>query len=184
MARKKLKPKKSVSWIKQELLSITAVIISVGTLLVFLYQTNLVRKQQYMSVLPYLEFEHHAVFSDDYELILRNKGIGPALITSRNVVIKGQKYDLDVGRYLQEHIAVKDSVNFLISNVSRGNLISEKEGISMVDLEPNSSRSGLEKFYSLLYNDTLEFVVEYESVYGERWQVSTKETAPKKIKNR
>ena len=98
------------------------------------------------------------------------------------MIIKGQKYDLDVGKYLQEHMVLKDSVNFLISNVSKGNLISEKEEISMVALEPNSSRAGLEKFYSLLYNDTLEFVVEYESVYGERWQVSTKETAPKNWK--
>lgn len=69
----------------------TAVLISVGTLLVFLYQTNLVRQQQYMSVLPYLEFQNHDVFSyDNYELILKNKGIGPALIISRNVISKGR----------------------------------------------------------------------------------------------
>lgn len=30
-------------------------LISLMTLIVFLYQTNLIRQQQYMSVLPYLE---------------------------------------------------------------------------------------------------------------------------------
>lgn len=80
-------------------------------------------------------------------------------------------------------MVLEDSVNFLISNVSKGNLISEKEEISLVALQANSSKSGLEKFYSLLYNDTVEFVVEYESVYGERWQISTKQVGPKRLGN-
>lgn len=181
MAKKKLKRKRSVFWKDQKILSITAVLISIGTLLVFLYQTNLVRKQQYMSVLPYLEFQNQAVFSENFKLVLRNKGIGPAVITSRNIVINGREYDLDVGRYLEEHLKTEDSVEFLISNISKGNLISEKEGVELVALRPHTSRSGLEKLHGLIYNDSLEFVVEYESVYGERWQVSSKRSEPVKL---
>lgn len=60
-------------------------------------------------------------------------------------------------------------------------MISEKEGIDLVVLEPNTSRSGLEKLHGLIYNDSLEFVVEYESVYGERWQVSSKNPTPRRL---
>ena len=182
MAKKKVRRrKKSAFWENQKLLSITAVLISIGTLLVFLYQTNLVRKQQYMSVLPYLEFQNHSILSPNYKLVLKNKGIGPALITSRNIVIKGKTYDLDIGMYLEKLVVPGDSTYFVISNIRNGNLISEKEGVDLVVLDPNTSRSGLEKLHGLIYNDSLEFVVEYESVYGERWQVSSKSPTPRRL---
>lgn len=181
MAKKKIRRKKSPFWENQKLLSITAVLISIGTLLVFLYQTNLVRKQQYMSVLPYLEFQNHATFTNDYKLVLKNKGIGPALITSREIIIKGKKYDLDVGTYLRENLRVEDTVDFVISNVIKGNLISEKEGVELVSIRPNTSSMGLDKLHGLIYNDSLEFVVEYESVYGERWRVSSRNSTPVKL---
>ncbi|MFD2517258.1 hypothetical protein [Salinimicrobium flavum] len=182
MARNKVRRREKTSfWENQKLLSITAVLISIGTLLVFVYQTNLVRKQQYMSVFPYLEFQNHSVLSPNYKLVLKNKGIGPALITSRNIVIKGKTYDLDLGMYLEENLVSGDTAYFNITNIRKGNLISEKEGIDLVVLEPNTSRSGLEKLHGLIYNDSLEFVVEYESVYGERWQVSSKSPTPRRI---
>lgn len=181
MAKKKTKVKKTVLWKDERLLSITALLISVGTLLVFLYQTNLVRKQQYMSVLPYLEFQNHATFSKDFKLVLKNKGIGPALITSRNIVINGRKYDLDVGMYVEKHLVLEDSVDYVMSNIRKGNLLSEKEGLELIALGPHTSRSGVEKVHGLIYNDSLEFVVEYASVYGERWQVSSKRSAPVKL---
>lgn len=182
MAKKTiLRKRKSAFWENQKLLSLTAILISTGTLLVFLYQTNLVRKQQYMSVLPYLEFQNHSVFSDDYKLVLKNKGIGPALITSRNILINGKTFDLDIGTYLSENLKLEDSVNFNISNIRKGNLISEKEGVDLIELKAHANESGLEKLYGLIYNDSLEFVVEYESVYGERWQVSSKDPTPKRL---
>ncbi|GAB2761802.1 hypothetical protein GCM10010465_02990 [Actinomadura fibrosa] len=134
-----------------------------------------------MSVLPYLEFENHSVFSENYKLVLKNKGIGPALITSRNVVINGRSYDLDLGTYLEEQMVPGDAAYFVITNITEGNLISEKEGIELVVLQPQTSRSGLEKIHGLIYNDSLEFVVQYESVYGERWQVSSKNSTPKRL---
>lgn len=183
MAKKKLRRRKgSAFWENQKLLSITAVLISIGTLLVFLYQTNLVRKQQYMSVLPYLEFQNHAVLSDHYKLVLKNKGIGPALITSRNILIRGKELDMDIGTYLTNNMVVEDSADFVISNIRKGNLISEKEGIDLIVLQSSTSRPGLEKLHGLIYNDSLEFVVEYESVYGERWQVSSKDPTPHRLK--
>ena len=181
MAKKKIRRKKSAFWENQKLLSITAVLISIGTLLVFLYQTNLVRKQQYMSVLPYLEFQNYATFSKDYKLVLKNKGIGPALITSREIIIKGKKLDLDVGTYVQKYMRLEDSIEFVITNVNKGNLISEKEGIELVSLRSVTSTTGLDKLHGLIYNDSLEFVVKYESVYGEGWQVSSRNPTPVKM---
>ena len=178
---KKVRQKRPSLWENQKLLSITAVLISIGTLLVFLYQTNLVRKQQYMSVFPYLEFENHALYSKEYKLVLKNKGIGPALIISRSVVINDKEYDLDLGMYLEERITLEDTMDLLVSNISQGNLISEKESVELVAIQPNTSNSGMEKLHGLIYNDSVEFVVQYESVYGERWKVSSRDLTPRKL---
>lgn len=67
------------------LIGIAAMIISLSTLFVFIYQTNLIRKQQYMSVYPHLSFIHMTPGSLDYRFILRNQGIGPAFISAINI---------------------------------------------------------------------------------------------------
>lgn len=46
-------------WNTDKLMSFLAILLSVGTLLVFIYQTNLIRKQQYAAVYPYLEMGFH-----------------------------------------------------------------------------------------------------------------------------
>ncbi|MDX1754388.1 MAG: hypothetical protein R3259_14440, partial [Salinimicrobium sediminis] len=79
------------------------------------------------------------------------------------------------------YMGVEDSIEYLTSSLIKGNLISEKEGVELVRLEPNSSTFGIEKLHGLIYNDSLEFVVEYVSVYGERWQVSSTKTVPIKL---
>ena len=48
------------------LIGLTAMIISLSTLIVFVYQTNLIRKQQYMSVYPHLNMMHRNSGSADY----------------------------------------------------------------------------------------------------------------------
>ncbi|MEL7162471.1 MAG: hypothetical protein AAFN92_17065, partial [Bacteroidota bacterium] len=39
---------------RENIVSISAICVSVLTLLVFIYQTNLIRQQQFLSVYPYL----------------------------------------------------------------------------------------------------------------------------------
>ncbi len=86
------------------------------------------------------------------------------------------------GRYLAENLTLEDSVEYLYSTINKGNLISEEEGVELVTIQPNPSRTGLEKLHGLIFNDSLEFVVEYESVYGERWKVSSKRSQPIKLR--
>ena len=61
-----------------KILGLSAMLISICTLIVFLYQTNLIKKQQYMSVYPYLTLGNNGSFTADYEYSLTNNGIGPA----------------------------------------------------------------------------------------------------------
>src|SRR5262245_62249701 len=59
--------------------SLSAMVIGVGSLFVILYQTHLMRQSQHASVMPYLMIGFTSN-SGGVHVNLRNAGIGPALI--------------------------------------------------------------------------------------------------------
>ena len=71
------KNKKISSGVKVGLIAITINIITVA---VYIYQTNLMQKQQHASVWPYLEWRIIYNQDDGVVLKVRNNGVGPAII--------------------------------------------------------------------------------------------------------
>jgi hypothetical protein len=61
------------------IVSISAFLISIGTLVTFVYQTKLMREQQNAAVLPYLEMWYTDT-PEKFEINIYNKGLGPAFI--------------------------------------------------------------------------------------------------------
>ena len=67
--------------------------ISFITLLIFIYQTDLMRRQNYLSILPYMDMYTSANTHDNaFTLGLKNHGIGPAILESVHLIYKDQKY--------------------------------------------------------------------------------------------
>ena len=99
-------------------ISLTAFFVSVATLFILLYQTNLshkqyelVREEQYASVMPYLVISYSSdldVYSPDsitsYELFLSNNGLGPAFIEEVKVIYQGKTYQMDPANFLKKEI--------------------------------------------------------------------------------
>lgn len=79
-------PRKKSFWNADKIVSLSAMAIALFTLVVLLYQSNILErqyeltvKQQKASVLPYIFFGDS--FSEDYyEIFIENKGMGPAFI--------------------------------------------------------------------------------------------------------
>lgn len=89
------------------IIGLSAMLISLMTLFIFLYQTNLLREQSRLSVRPRLAFSKNINklvtmnVSDstnstliNITLSLRNDGLGPAIIESNKVVDKNNQYDI------------------------------------------------------------------------------------------
>lgn len=172
-------------WNSEKLLSLSAILISVSTLIVFVYQTRLIREQQYKSVYPHLNFSKKVNSSkNELTLYVRNFGIGPAIITSTKVIEKGKVIETDLGWYMHNLIQRDSIVNiqpyYGISSISRG-IIPEKEKISMFYLYENDFDEEFKTLYNFVDGDDIEFVIEYESIYGEKWRVSNKVDVPQKI---
>jgi hypothetical protein len=52
------------SWNAQKLMSFSAFLISIGTFITFAYQTHLIQKQQFRSVLPYLMINRSSGYNE------------------------------------------------------------------------------------------------------------------------
>ncbi|MEM9723080.1 MAG: hypothetical protein AAGA10_27680, partial [Bacteroidota bacterium] len=103
-------------WDGDKVMSIAAMFISLGTLSVLVYQARmakeqqaLFRKQQMMSVYPYLSIFNNGTGGKNYKIALENTGIGPAILRSVKVYAKGNTYD-DIVFFLDDTFTEADSV--------------------------------------------------------------------------
>jgi len=156
------------------ILSVSAVLISLGTLYILIHQTNLNRKQFELSqkqlsasVLPYLELGSSSPNELDYELILINNGLGPAFIKSIRVLYEGEIYNEDPGRFLQHQGFKKDSLDYIYTDLYVDRLVPSGEKIILLAVE-NDQHSA--KYMRTIFSEqkaTIE--IEYASAYDEEW---------------
>ena len=181
---------KNKFWTSEKLLSLSALLVSLLTLFVFIYQTNLIRKQQYLSVYPHLLLSNERSGSLEYKYALTNQGVGPALI-SEVLVRKGDQSFPDVIDYLEETNLIQDSVWFLHTNLVKGRLISAKEKLYLIELAseylttemglPPNTLEGSKLLHKALNAEDIEVEIVYESIYGERWRIKNDGKPPLKI---
>ena len=172
----------------ENLIGIAAMIISLTTLVVFVYQTNLMKKQQYMSVYPHLSFTHMRSYSPEYEFVLLNKGIGPAFIKTIEIQDSTGKNYPSINDYLKDKLEPTDTIIWTYSGISLGSLIQEKEEVDLIGFSEEeygaayqkTMRKAAVRLRKLLASDHLEMTITYESIYGESWTTTTDSNIPVK----
>jgi hypothetical protein len=162
-------------WSSDRWLSMVAIIASLGTLFTVVYQTNLIRKQQYASVLPYLEMWNSSQ-KHSYQLVLVNNGIGPAFIEEVNIYYQDSVYQMDPANFMKEVIIKTDTIrNVGHSNIYKGRLVPAGEIVNLLQVNNDSINS--KKLWSWFSGDDTnrkdvpEIAITYRSVYEERWKV-------------
>lgn len=160
------------------IVSFAAILISVSTLIVLIYQTNIMRSQQRLSVLPHLMTSNEYIGTPNYRLILRNSGIGPAFIESVKIFHKEKTYEMDFAKFMIDHVPEFDSIdNVYYSNIAPGLLIPAEKSINL--LEIHDSLKDSKNLYALIgklvMEENLDFEIVYSSIYGEKWRI-TKDT--------
>lgn len=173
------------------IIGVTAMIISLSTLIVFIYQTNLIRKQQYMSVYPHLDLTNSNTGSLNYTFLLSNMGVGPAFIRDIDVKHKNGKTYRSLVHYVNSTVKEEDSLYFHYSDIYEGRLVQADEQIILFGLsdkkhlnsigKPANTVNGALKLNAILNTDSLNIKITYESIYGERWYITEKALQPIKI---
>jgi len=166
------------------IVSLCAIFISLLTLVIFIYQTNLTRKQNHLSILPYLALDssiNH--YEGTLELELKNLGIGPAIIESRKIFHEEKWLDVDFVDFFYEQYTLNDTtMSVLSSSISHGTAIPANESITLIKVFMSKDKlpAFLEWFEGI--QDGMDYEVVYKSLYQEKWKLTSKSEIPVEIK--
>ena len=182
-------PRAKIKWNPDKLLSLSAISISFITLIIFIYQTNIMSRQNYISIMPYLDLSTTNDVSDyHFELNLKNHGVGPAIIESVRLIYKGKNYNLadydnHLFTFLRSIAPGLDSVKFLSSSsLDRGMAIPANSvyNVFAVRNSEEDYRLITENLQKLL-DEGLDYEIIYKSIQDERWQLHNDSEGPEKL---
>jgi hypothetical protein len=144
--------------------SLSAMIVGLGSLFIIVYQTALLREQQTASALPYLMIGLQSNPDRSY-VFTRNTGVGPALIEDVVLHYRGQEIRQDpYDFYLAVRPEGSGDHGLSVDKLIPGRLVPAGEWVMMLGSEGANARE-----------------VTYQSVYGERWRVTSDSVVPKPL---
>ncbi len=156
-------------WNSEKLMSILAILASMGTLFIIIYQTQLIRKQQHASVLPYLEVWNSQPNDSTYQLTIVNNGIGPAFIEEVNVLYEDSTYNLDHHGFYKAVIQKVDSFKYGYTNLVPETIIPAGRTIQLLTTKDLEGAKTARKWFG---GGKAVMQVTYRSVYDERWRLT------------
>ncbi len=178
-----------IKWNSERILSLSAMSISFITLIIFIYQTNLMSKQNDLSILPYLQVAtSSSSVSHSYTLTLKNHGVGPAILESVKLHYKGKSYDVsDYNNELFDLLKVlspeMDSITLpSTSTLDKGIAIPANttyEILSVANSEKNY-KILTENLYKL-EEEGMRYEIVYKSIQDEKWMIDSESDGPTKL---
>lgn len=177
------------NWNSDKLLGLSAISISFITLVIFIYQTNIMSRQNYISIMPYLDISTTSNTADHiFELNLKNHGVGPAIIESVTFVYHGKRYDLaDYNNRIFSFFASKapalDSIKTLSSStLDKGMAIPPNASYNAIRI--GNSREDYQlitEYLERFLEEGLDYEVVYKSIQGERWRLYHNSEGPERL---
>ncbi len=191
-----------MKWDTDRIVGISAMLVGLGSMVIVIYQTALIREQAKASVLPYLMIAYNSGDTGAY-IALRNVGLGPARIERVSVRHAGRVFDGDPFAY---YVTLSDA-KFPADKVYRdrvlpGMLIPSGTTLQMLgSVNPRQMDSELLRTFAFVAvqdpvpshgvtaappaggaaADKAVLEIDYASVYGERWRVRSDRVVPEPL---
>jgi hypothetical protein len=143
-------------------IGLIAIVINVITVSVYMYQANIMQKQQHASAWPYLEWL--LIFNEESGLRLevKNNGVGPAIVKHVDVRLKGETLKIDS---LFTELIGTDYFPHLTSLIENRVL---PAGGSIKPFHISNLEWAV-KVHQALQEQKFELRICYESIYGDQW---------------
>lgn len=168
------------------LLGLSAMMVSIVTLVIFIYQTNIMRNQSRLEVKPRLVFNTSVQSNDSlvtFTFLLRNKGLGPAMIKEAKIIHDSQKYPLDYDFFIDFVYPDLEEYGNLLSTSSllSGDIVSVNEVQSLFVYRAYAKDISKINEYLNLNNANYilpwDVEITYESLYEEEeWKLNYQKT--------
>lgn len=169
---------KNTNWNTDRILALSAMLISLLTLIIFIYQTNIMREQSRLSVTPRLSFSQQEHVNDSiftYRNYLINKGLGPAIVESVTIIYKGARSDLRFSDFFDTFFPRYREFATMTSDtkLSRGSTLSPGEEVNFFTIIAPIRSAEAFREYLQADGEILPFDIEvvYRSIYNERWKM-------------
>ncbi len=172
--------KNKMKWNTDRMLGFFAISISFITLVIFIYQTNLMRRQNDLSIMPYLMIAtSNNPGNHSYELNLKNHGVGPAIIESVILTYQGENYNLadydhDLLTFLVSIAPALDTVrNINTSTLNKGLALPSNTTYTAIGVrESEISYRLITESIDQLVENGLDLQITYKSIQEERWRIN------------
>lgn len=176
------------------MVSISAILVSLGTLFMIMYQTNLMRQEQRASVMPSLTIGtgyHFENESMEETIRVTNRGLGPAFIREVRIIDSNQAYETDVYGYLKKQ-GLHSSIEVrTINRLQPGSIIPPNERMiiygKITDSTSTLTLTEAFEFYddsedseNIETNKPIMEII-YENVYGDRWRIRSDHYIPEEV---
>ncbi len=181
--------KNKVNWSPEKVMSISALFVSLISVIALFYQLSLareenelIRKQQSASVLPHLSLLPTLNSQRSYSMAFINQGVGPAFIKEVEFTVHDatfQRSDLFFN-HIRDKIYEADSILISVSTFSfmEGDVIPANEEINIFTV---TGQAGVDLFYNYLDSVEWKFSIIYEDVYEARWRLGSENRFPVSI---
>ncbi|MGN2614760.1 hypothetical protein [Aliivibrio fischeri] len=151
-----------------EIIALSAVVIALVTTIVSIWQGYLNRQYYRLSTKPHLIIDQCAVIDTPHKFILKNNGLGPAIIKDFSISIDGHDIERSPNSVKESLIALNlDKAGYFSHIPTIGEAISVGDTIIIIDIDLD------DKTYDLMKDDLkqlgtrLEFKITYSSIYGQ-----------------
>lgn len=177
-------------WNSAKIVSLSAIVISLFSLIALIYQTNLMRLEQQLtreaelkSKMPYVMIANKNYGGPNYAITLFNKGLGPAIIDSFSITTEDTTYQMDLATYFFEVVPGVAEINSLFySNLLPGQLVPAGEEIDLISID-NSQEATNELLRLMENSPDIDYQLIYRSVYDERWVLTGEAFFPVKLED-
>lgn len=160
---------KKIKWSGDKLLGISALVISLATLISLVYQSRLMREHEMKSSFPKLELWHNNN-SERFQLVLMNTGLGPAIIEDYYITYGDSIYQMDQQEFAHLYSDSIKVVSFNSSSLRKGRIIQPGSEMNLVTLRLDSLKNHPLK--TVFRTGEAELTLRYSSVYQQMWEIN------------
>ena len=180
------------------IVSLSAMLVGVGSLVIVLYQTQLMRESQQASVRPHLTVA--LLLNDEGAyLVMRNSGVGPALFERVRIRHRGRELEMDPYVFFISERGAQRAAGLSVDELIAGRLIPAGEWLLALGWEGEGADEMVAELLGLFdigevpkswYDaagvpasgpDKAIIDVTYTSVYGDRWRVTSDTLVPERL---
>lgn len=145
------------------LIGISAMVISIATLFVYIYQASIMKDQLHTAVWPHVEWSISKY--KGFSLQVTNKGIGPAIIKKSTFYVDNKEAK-DLSEFFKLLLGDKKKKMAVIASYVNGRVMSAGESFRPFEVLDSTNIKLLD---SAFVKHDIRFEICYCSVYGNCW---------------